>query len=179
MSTIRQSGIVFVILTLFLTMVIAPLASAQTTMSDVHVKKIKANCLAAQNTLSRLHAADALLRVNRGQVYESISVKLMASMNSRIALNRLDGRDMVAVAASYEQELVDFRASYQDYEQNMTQLLKLDCAKQPVTFYDQVAVTRQKRTVVHDHVVKLHQYITEYKSAFDIFSVKFKTQADK
>ena len=108
----------FAVLTLSVAVTAAPLAAAQTVMSDAHIEKIKANCLVAQNTLSRLHAADALLRVNRGQVYESISVKLMASMNSRIALNRLDGRDMVAVAASYEQELVDFRASYREYEQN-------------------------------------------------------------
>lgn len=180
MISIKKSSIVLVAFALFMAVSGAPLASAETIMSDAHVEKIRTNCLTAQNTLNRLHAADALLRVNRGQVYESISVKLMASMNSRIALNRLDGRDMVAVAANYEQELVNFRSSYQNYEQNMSQLLKLDCAKQPVTFYDQVAVARKQRGLVHDHVLKLHQYIAEYKAAFDVFSIQFQTkQADK
>lgn len=177
MNFIKKFSIGFVVLSIVLAIARVPVVSAETAMSDAHVEKIRTNCVSTQNTLNRLHAADALLRVNRGQAYESISVKLMASMNSRIALNRLDGRDMLNIAVTYEKELADFRTSYQTYEQNMTQLLKIDCVKQPVTFYDKVAVVRQQRVSVHDHVVKLHQYIWDYKTAFDVFSIQFKTQA--
>lgn len=142
-------------------------------MTEAHIARIKDNCVDAQSTLSQLHASDALLRVNRGQLYESISTKLMAPLNSRISLNRLDGVSLVAIAATYEGQLTYFRQSYQQYEEAMSQALKINCINQPVAFYDTVADARAKRKKVHESTVALHGTIGSYKTEFEVFAKQF------
>lgn len=144
-------------------------------MSEAHIERIRSNCTETKATLSQLHASDGLLRVNRGQVYESISTKLMATFNSRASLNRLDATQLVTVASSYERELAAFRVDYKSYEQQMSDILKIDCTKQPVAFYDAIAQARDKRLKVRQHVVALTKQINEYKAAFDSFEKQYMT----
>ena len=148
-------------------------AQQATPMTEAHIERIRANCVDAQSTLRQLHASDALLRVNRGQLYESISTKLMAPLNSRISLNRLDGVSLVSIATTYESQLVYFRQSYQQYEEAMSQTLRINCINQPVVFYDSVADARSKRKKVHDSTVALHNTISEYKTEFEAFAKQF------
>ena len=161
------------------TSVLAFLAFSQVTraqaplMSEAHIERIRSNCTEAKATLSQLHASDGLLRVNRGQVYESISTKLMATFNSRASLNRLDATQLVTVASAYERELTAFRTDYKAYEQQMSDILKIDCTKQPVAFYDAIAEARDKRLQVREHVVALAKQINEYKVAFDAFEKQY------
>ena len=142
-------------------------------MTEAHIARIKNNCSEAQTSLNQLHASDALLRVNRGQLYESISVKLMAPFNSRIALNRLDGADLVSTATDYERELADFRIKYQQYEEAMSQTLRINCTNEPVAFYDSVSDTREKRQKVHDATMTLHRTIADYKAQFESFAKNY------
>ena len=141
-------------------------------MTEAHIERIRANCIEAQTTLTQLHTSDAGLRVNRGQIYESISTKLMAPLNSRITLNKLDGATLVTITATYENQLTDFRTKYQQYEESMSKILKLDCQKQPVAFYDGVGETRELRKYVHDSSVALQKTIQEYKTEFEVFAKK-------
>lgn len=146
--------------------------SGETEMTEAHIERIRSNCVEAQSTLNQLHASDALLRVNRGQLYEFISTKLMAPLNSRIALNRLDGASLISVSADYERQLSAFRLNYQAYEESMSALLKIKCTNQPVAFYDAVKATRQKREKVHESTTQLHTLIKLYKTEFETFAQK-------
>jgi hypothetical protein len=58
--------------------------SAQSKLSSTQTKQISDSCLLTKNTLNQLHASDALLRVNRGQIYELMYTKLMSRFNTRI-----------------------------------------------------------------------------------------------
>ena len=143
-------------------------------MTDEHIARIKANCNAAKVTMSRLHASDALLRVNRGQLFESISTKLMVPFNSRMALNQLDSGKLVSITSGYGKELDNFRTDYQHYEEAMSQLLQMDCTKQPVAFYDGVTDVRTKRANVHARAEALQKATRDYKDAFEAFASTFK-----
>lgn len=142
-------------------------------MTEAHIERIRNSCVEAQTTLSQLHASDALLRVNRGRLYESISTKLMTPFNSRIALNNRNSLTLPAITSRYEQELAAFRQNYQTYEEAMSRTLKIDCKKQPVAFYDSVAETRTKRQQTHQSVLKLRQTIQDYKVEFEVFARTF------
>lgn len=142
-------------------------------MTEEHIERIRNNCVKAQSTLSRLHASDALLRVNRGQLYESISTKLMTPLNSRIALGSLDSLKLPAIASQYDRQLASFRLTYQQYEESMSRTLKLNCKNQPVAFYDSVAETRAKRELTHQSALGLHKTIQEYRAEFEVFTQKF------
>ena len=139
-------------------------------MTEEHIARIRSNCIEAQSTLTQLHTSDALLRVNRGQLYESISAKLMTPFNSRATLNRLDVTKIVSVTASYERELMAFRANYKLYEEAISQALKINCTNQPVAFYDNVNDARIKRAVVHDNTTNLKNIIQKYKDEFEVIA---------
>ena len=146
------------------------IASAQDTpMTDAQINQIKTSCLSAKGTMTQLHANDALLRVNRGQMYESMATKLMTRFNDRVDSNHLNSKYLVSVTQDYNTALTTFRSDYQAYEESLSSALKIDCTKEPVSFYDAVADARTKRAQVHGDVLKLHQYIDQYKTAFDEF----------
>lgn len=150
-------------------------ARAQTsTPSDAHIEVIKAHCVDATASLNQLHASDALLRVNRGQVYESISTRLMIPLNSRLVLNRLDSGALVAKTAQYDRQLTAFRLAYQQYEKAMSLALAVNCKTQPVEFYQNVVDARTKRQQTHEAVVTLQATITEYGDEFARFAEAFK-----
>lgn len=142
-------------------------------MTEAHIARIRSNCVAAQSSLNQLHATDAFLRVDRGQLYELISTKQMAPFNSRVALNRLDSAKLPAIASQYEKQLAAFRINYQQYEEAMSRTLRINCTNQPVAFYDSVTDTRTKRSIVHDSTVELHKTIQSYKAEFELFAAKF------
>lgn len=159
----------FVMSTSFFSYVAAQTAPS---LSDEHRDRIRLNCTSAQARLDRLHASDALLRVDRGQVYESISTKLMATFNSRVSLNRLDAGDLISVAATYERQLGSFRQAYQQYEQTLSRALKVDCREQPEEFYALVEESRAKRQDVSSAARQLHTLINQYGDAFENFAAR-------
>jgi hypothetical protein len=149
-------------------------ASAQSPpMTEDQISHIRANCTSTKSTLNQLHASDALLRVNRGQLYESMSSKLMTRFNDRAQSNRFAVDDLVSVTQNYVKALTTFKQDYQSYEEQLSAALRIDCNKEPVTFYDAIAASRAKRTQVHVDVIKLHQYIDEYQSNFDVFKSNY------
>ncbi len=149
-------------------------AYAQTTpMTEAHIERIRANCIEAQSSLTQLHRNDAGLRVNRGQLYEAISTKLMAPLNTRIVSNKLDVATLASVTVTYEQKLNEFRTNYTQYEEAMTKTLRINCTNQPVAFYDAVADTRTKRQLVYVSDQAIQENIKAYGDAFNVFKQKF------
>ena len=144
------------------------------TITDAQLVQIRNRCSEIQTTLSHVHANDALLRVNRGQLYERISTKLMAPLNSRIVLNKLDSTSLVAVTTKYETDLKKFRVNYQAYEELLSDTMKINCVNQPTRFYDSLQQARAKRGEVYKSTQDLTTDITEYKQAFDEFAKPYK-----
>jgi outer membrane murein-binding lipoprotein Lpp len=124
------------------------------------------------------HFSDALLRVNRGQIYESMSTKLMEKFNSRVASNGFSNIDLVSVTTNYGLMLDTFRSDYITYEAQLSSALNINCSNQPVIFYDTVSSARAKRNQVHADVVKLNQYIDQYQSAVNQFEKDYQVAAD-
>lgn len=154
---------------------VVPTRAQTEPLSDDHKAHIVANCASAKASLERLHRSDAVLRVNRGQLYESISTKLMARFNSRVALNRLDGTELVAIAVDYERALATFRRDYRTYEQQLSDVLRINCTNDPEAFYYGVLEARAARSTVNQDVWRLHVYIDEYQQAFNQFEIDYVT----
>jgi hypothetical protein len=155
-------------------------ASAQSDLTDDQLQRISANCLSIKNTLNQLHASDALLRVNRGQIYESMGTKLMDRFNGRLTSNSLDAVGTIAVTNSYRSALDTFRSDYQLYERQLSAAIKIDCDKQPGAFHNAIEDARTKRNKVHTDVGRLHQYIDDYRSAVNDFLINFeRTSGDQ
>lgn len=150
-------------------------------LTDDHISRIQTNCQPTLATLSQIHANDTPVYINRNQAYFSISDKLIARLNSRLALNRYDTTPLVKLANEYNNELAKFRAAYKQYDTAMADLVKRNCIKQPVGFYDTVTDVRKQREAVHVVIAKLHAIITQYRTAIDAFESEHESQlrADK
>lgn len=159
--------------------VVGAVASAEETppMTEEHIARIRDNCVDAQSALFQLHASDAGLRVNRGQLYESIATKLMAPFNSRLVLNRINEESLLSTASEYEKQLQVFRTEYQQYEEAMSATLRINCVNQPVAFYDSVVDTRKKRQLTHASAIELQTIIQRYGAEVETFAKNF--QAEK
>ncbi|MGV9001420.1 MAG: hypothetical protein ACOH18_00465 [Candidatus Saccharimonadaceae bacterium] len=142
-------------------------------LTPEQVQQIKANCVSIKNSLNQLHASDALLRVNRGQVYESVASRLMDNFNSRLGINSLDNKAMTTVTTNYRSELNNFRSDYIAYEQKLSAALRVDCVSQPNSFYDTVQEARKLRATVNSDVLKLHRLIDDYRSSVGDFLLNY------
>lgn len=138
-------------------------------MTNEHIQRIKENCVAATQTLRQIRASDGLLRVNRGQLYDLISTKLMAPMNSRLAINRLDASQLISTTVSFDRTLNDFRANYQAYGEQLSVTIRIDCQKKPVEFYESVKKAREQRAKLNELTKGLAHYITQYDQKFNEF----------
>ncbi|TAL14100.1 hypothetical protein EPN95_03785 [Patescibacteria group bacterium] len=139
------------------------------TMTDAQIVRIKASCINVKNSLGQLRVNDALLRVNRGQVYESMTSKLMTPFNSRVDSNNLNSKDLVSITNNYNTAFATFSTDYQAYAEQLSTALDINCQNEPVGFYDAVANARTKRSQVHADVLVLHQYIDDYATTFGTF----------
>lgn len=146
----------------------------QAALTDEHKQRIVANCVSAKASLQRLHRSDAQLRVNRGQLYEFVSAKLMAPLNSRLAMNSLDAADLVSTAAEYETALQQFRATYKTYEESLSAALRIDCTRQPSEFYEAVVVARQNRSLAHEAVIEVGRLAQEFYQSFGQFDSSYR-----
>lgn len=167
----------FASLALMVLPVSATFADSGSTLSQDDLKNISNNCLSIKNTMNQLHTSDALLRVNRGQLYELMLSKLMNPFDTRLKLNGIDNKTLVTAATTYSNTLTTFRSDYQNYDEQMTAALTIDCTKQPAKFYDSVASVRTKRLQVHDDVVALNAEIDSYSALVDQFSLNFQSGA--
>lgn len=155
-------------------------ASAESVpMTGSQIDQIRNNCDSTKSTLNQLHASDALMRVNRGQTFESMATKLMDRFNSRLSSNNYNNAALVSVTNNYDTMLDTFRSDYKTYEEQLSATLNIDCSNQPEAFYNAVASARTKRNQVHTDVVKLNQLIDQYQTAVNQFEKDYQTAASK
>lgn len=140
---------------------------------------VELNCMDVKVKLSKVHEKDSLMRVNAGQNYKVISGKLMKPLHAKIVEDSLDGSELVKKAASFEEQLEDFRLHYQEYEVALTGLLKMDCEDQKQLFYTTLREVRDKRNAVYEDTQKLEQSVTEYKQVFGQFKETFEPKKEQ
>lgn len=128
---------------------------------------LTSRCDEIHGSLRRLHTSDALLRVNVGQTYNTISARLMARLNSRLALNRIDSRELVEISGNFDQQRSEFSSNYNEYESSLSSLIKIDCKSKPAEFYAQLITTRDLRLRLAETVKSMNASISDYRTAVE------------
>lgn len=159
--------LVFAIISFF---VVSPLAHAEgptmTMLTEDQLKLVRENCQNSKTILRQIHANDALIRVNLGREYDTISTKYMAPMNSRVALDKLNGIDLTSTTVNFDQQVATFKSAYQQYEQSLTKATQTDCS-QPVDYYTAIEQARFYRAEVRKSVVELERLAGQYSNQLD------------
>lgn len=174
MATLKRLSLVLFVALLGSVVLVSQDSLAADTPSDSQLVQIRTRCSEIQATLSRVHANDALVRVNRGQLYERLSTKLAVPLNTRIAVNRLDGSSLLSVTSSYDVHLNEFRSLYQSYEEQLSDTMRINCVNQPAKFYESLQSAREKRQAVRESTGRLSADIADYKRAFTEFSSSYR-----
>lgn len=144
---------------------VSPMVSAEAApLTDRQIDVIRANCLSAQSTILQLQRSEAATRVNRGRGYESIS-KLMAALNSRVALKKLNAPGLNSATAEMQKRFNSFKDDYSAYEDSLNTIVKLPCSEQPVTFYDTLTDARDLRAKVAADVDGINEMLDNYQNS--------------
>ena len=103
--------------------------TADTTANSELAKILSRNCSSVRVAIKNIHTNDALTRVNVGQRYNSISTKLMARLNGRLAVNKLDSSKLVNITNDFESARLKFNSNYNDYDTPMPALDPANCSE--------------------------------------------------
>ena len=149
----------------------SPLLALEKSKEDV----IRTNCRPVQSILNQLEKVDAALRINRGRLYNDV-INLLYAMNARLANNHITAPKMVSTTSKIEQLVKQFREDYPTYDDNLTELIKMDCQKSPGLFYDRLVKFRQGRANLGHLVGKIDDLIREYSQQFNQFKDSYREQ---
>lgn len=132
-------------------------------LNDAQIEMIRQNCLAAQGSMQRLEQSEAVSRRNRGVSYES-ALRLMAALNSRIAINKLNAPNLGTLTSEVEKKRTEFTEKYLTYNNSFTVTMKLaSCREQPVTFYDYLTQTRELRIALSATIDDIDRLLDQYQ----------------
>ena len=152
----------------FLVVASSPMVRAETTepLTDQHIAAIRIGCADALQGILQVQRTEAATRVNRGREYESL-LRLVASFNSRIVLNKLDAPALTSTASRMQTRFTEFQQHYLDYADNADATLDINCKEAPVTFYDSLTETREARARVAADVAEMDRLLAEYQAGLD------------
>ena len=145
-------------------------------ITDEKVATIRERCVENLAALRRLHQTDAVLRTDRGELYRTISDKLMVPLNKRLVSNRLDGGSLVDLSATFSDQYDVFFTAYFEYDNALSDVLKINCKSEPVTFYNALLQARKKRDVLNQSNQKLLETIRKFDTSFADFKAKFEKE---
>ncbi len=156
---------------------LAPFVSAAQPLDDAKIQVIRENCKQAQSTMQRIQRSGSAVRINRGQSYEN-TTKLLTALNSRAVLNSYSIPDLVESAAGFETEFTAFKSAYFTYEKALGRALEINCTGQPVTFYDALETTREKRALLAETIDKMNAQLDKYQGSLDSFEQEIKKRTE-
>lgn len=131
------------------------------------VDRLQERCDTVEATIRRLHTTDSLLRVNTGQVYNDISANLIAKLNGRLAINRIDSTELVEIANQFEQARAIFSSNYNSYEESIASLTKINCKNNTAEYYAQLLEARENRQKLAVSVEDLNNLVSDYRVAVE------------
>ncbi len=138
--------------------------SDPTSGSKVDYGKIVDNCGQLKTELNLIEAnGDRVVRVNYGQAYASALENIFTPTNARLVSNKINNSEILDLTKDFETELVNFKANYQKYNQELSQIKTINCQNQPEKFYDKLQVVRQHRSAAHKNITKLNQLANDYQ----------------
>lgn len=137
------------------------------------IDRIRHNCVTNRRQIDKLRSSDALKRVNLGQNYEAI-LGLMEKLNTRVVINKLNGANLITEAANFNENFGYFKANYQAYERELTNLKNIDCQSHPQYFLQQLTRTRHLRRETDFNTKKLNQLAKTYLEAVEKFEKELK-----
>ncbi|MBQ1298610.1 hypothetical protein IJH72_01110 [Candidatus Saccharibacteria bacterium] len=151
-----KKRIIFYFITLMLFCQALPVSA----VSKEQEAKIVEGCSGIQDNLKNLQRADAKARVYLGGYYETILSKFITPLNVRVVENNLSNAGLVENQNNFADTRTLFSNDFIAYQQELEDLVGIDCKSEPGDFYEQLVKVRKKRKVVEQDVLKMRGLIS-------------------
>ena len=131
-------------------------------ISEAQETAVKEHCDAIREDLKEVQKADARMRVYLGGSYENIMTSFVIPFNVRLVENNLSTPELVENQNKMADTRNLFNSDFVSYQQNLEELVLMDCRKEPGTFYDKLVKVRQKRKIVEQDTLKMRNLMSEH-----------------
>lgn len=155
-----------IMLTTLLVAILAPVpfvAAQNAEPTPEHIATIKAQCVQAQDTLTKFQLSELVTRLDRGRYYEEL-LRQMAAMNSRFVAHKMDGAELIQTTKDLQSTVDNFRETYdRRYDKALLAAAHIDCRAKPAEFYNQLSKAREERAVMAVYVVEASKVLQRYQ----------------
>lgn len=149
-------------LVMFFPLVLSMITVPCLAITENQEKVIVSKCSEIKEQLKTLQKNDARTRVHLGGRYETILTKYMTLLNVRLLENNLSNVELVENQNDFAGAKTLFNNDYINYQQDLEELVSMDCKKEPAAFYEKLDKVRQKRKIVEQDVLKLRSLISTH-----------------
>lgn len=130
-------------------------------ISETQKLAIIDNCEAIRENLKNVQKLDSRMRVFFGQHFEAILSKFIIPLNLRLVENSLSNTNLIENQNEFASKKTAFAADFISYQQELENLMMLDCKSNPEKFYEKIEVVREKREIVFNDVARMKKLITK------------------
>ena len=131
-------------------------------VSEAQSEAITEKCDVIRDNLRKVQKEDAKVRVYLGGYYDAILTKFITPLNVRLVENNLSSAGLVENQNDFAETKTLFANDFVKYQQELEELVGMDCEKEPEKFYDKLVIVRQKRKIMAQDVLKMRSLISEH-----------------
>jgi hypothetical protein len=134
-------------------------------LSDSEIGAISQNCASIKIHLQRVQKDDAKNRVNLGSQYETIATNLMLNLNLRLVKNGIANAYLAEQQTTFASERTRFKDDFIGYSQEFENLLNINCKEEPIKFYRQLELVREKRADIKASMDRLNGILVVHRQS--------------
>lgn len=123
---------------------------------------IVSHCSSIKDDLKNLQKADSRVRIYLGGYYETILTKFITPLNVRLVENNLSTAGLVENQNNFAGGKVVFASDFVAYQQELENLINIDCKKEPEEFYKKLEIVREKRKTMVQDVLKMRSLLSKH-----------------
>lgn len=131
-------------------------------ISENQERAIVSKCSEIKEQLKAVQKDDARTRVHLGGRYETILTKFMTPLNVRLLENSLSNVELVENQNDFAETKSLFNNDYINYQQDLEELVSMDCKNESKVFYEKLDKVRQRRKIVEQDALKLRNIISKH-----------------
>ena len=161
-----KKGIITAFVLSAIMLVISPISSfavEHRELSDSEIGAISQNCASIKIHLRRVQKDDTKNRVNLGSQYETIATNLMLNLNLRLVKNNIANSYLTEQQTTFASERTRFKDDFIGYSQEFENLLNINCKEEPVKFYEQLELVREKRADIKASMDRLNGILVVHR----------------
>lgn len=132
-------------------------------LSESEIGAISQNCSSIKIHLQRIQKDDAKNRVNLGSQYETIATNLMLNLNLRLVKNGIANAYLAEQQTTFASERTRFKDDFIGYSQEFENLLSINCKNEPIKFYRQLELVREKRADIKASMDRLNGILVVHR----------------